>query len=263
MNLSSITAQVVDLARECGKFMKQERERFSWSDVEFKGKNDLVSYVDKETEMKIVQGLRKILPEAGFITEEGTASESGEEYKWIIDPLDGTTNYIHGLPCYSTSIALIKGQELLIGVVNDVAQGQCYHAYKGGGAYCDDKRIYVSPNQKLERGLVATGFPYYEFERMDNYLRILTDLMKNCHGLRRWGSAALDLAYVAIGRYDGYFEYNLNSYDVAGGALIVLEAGGVVTDFQGGNDFVFGREIIAANSAHGEILGVIKRHWND
>lgn len=261
MNLAHITSQVVDLAKDCGEFMKNERKTFSWSNVEFKGKNDLVSYVDKETEKQIVTKLKKMLPEAGFITEEGTAGSDGEELKWIIDPLDGTTNYIHGLPCYSTSIALTRGNEVILGVVNDVTRDECYHAYKGGGAYCNDQKIAVSPNTNLEKGLVATGFPYYEFERMDNYLKIITHLMKNCHGLRRWGSAALDLAYVATGRYDGYFEYNLNSYDVAGGAIIVQEAGGTVTDFEGKDNFIFGREIIAGNSSHQEILDIIQAHW--
>ncbi|WP_109832088.1 inositol monophosphatase family protein [Reichenbachiella versicolor] len=261
MKLAEITNHVVDLAKDCGEFMKKERETFSSSNIEYKGKNDLVSYVDKETEKKIVARLKEILPEAGFITEEGTAGLDGEELQWIIDPLDGTTNYIHGLPCYSTSIALAKGKELLIGVVNDVAQGDCYHAFKGNGAFCNDQKIEVSPNPTLSKGLVATGFPYYEFKGMSNYLKIITHLMQNCHGLRRWGSAAIDLAYVACGKYDGYFEYNLNSYDVAAGALLVQEAGGTVTDFSGKDDFLFGREIVSGNSSQSEILEVIQEHW--
>ncbi|MGL1889115.1 MAG: inositol monophosphatase [Reichenbachiella sp.] len=261
MNLKEITKQVVNLADLCGQFIKNEQKNFQLSSVEHKGKNDLVSYVDKEAEKRIVEGLQKILPEAGFITEEGTIAEDDSKLKWIIDPLDGTTNFIHGLPCFSTSIALARGKELLIGVVNDMGQDDIYHTYQGGGAFCNEESITVSPVKKVEDSLIATGFPYYQFDQMEKYMKILTHLMQNSHGLRRFGSAAIDLVYTAIGRYEGYFEYNLNSYDVAGGALIVMEAGGKVTDFSGGDDFLFGREIVASCDIHDELLAVVKKHW--
>ncbi|MFY0627799.1 MAG: inositol monophosphatase [Reichenbachiella sp.] len=261
MNFQSITQQVVELSLECGAFMKKERETFSWSKVEFKGKNNLVSYVDKETEKMIVSKLKKVLPQAGFITEEGTVKTGEESYKWIIDPLDGTTNYIHGVPCYSTSIALVKDTELLLGVVFDVVRDNCYYAYKGGGSFCNGMPIQVSENSNLENALIATGFPYYNFDRMENYLNILKDLMKECHGLRRWGSAAIDLIFTATGYFEGFFEYNLNPWDVAAGIIIVQEAGGTVTDFSGGDNYLFGREIVAANGVHPEFLAVVKKHW--
>lgn len=261
MNLETITKKVVALAEEVGIFINQERQHFERSKVEHKGKNDLVSYVDKEAEIRIVKGLQQILPEAGFITEENTIEEDNSELKWIIDPLDGTTNFIHGLPCYSTSIALAKGEELLIGVVNDLGQNDMYHAYQHGGAYCNNNLIKVSAVDKVENSLIATGFPYYEFEKMDRYIDILKDLMQNSHGLRRFGSAAIDLIYTAFGRYEGYFEYNLNSYDIAGGALIVQEAGGKVTNFSGGSDFLFKREIVASCNIHQELLDIIQKHW--
>jgi len=261
MNLKNITQQVVDLSLECGAFIKREAENFDYEDVELKGKNDLVSYVDKEAEKKMVAQLKKILPEAGFITEEGTEKESDTEFKWIIDPLDGTTNFIHGLPIYSTSIALAKGKEIVSGVVFDIGRDDCFHAYKNGGAFCNEKTIQVSKLPTLGDSLLATGFPYYDFDRMPEYQSILNELMQNAHGLRRLGSAAIDLVYVGLGRYEGYFEYNLNPWDIAAGALIVEEAGGKITDFAGGDNYLFGREILAANTIHAEMLAIIKKHW--
>ncbi|SMD36165.1 myo-inositol-1(or 4)-monophosphatase [Reichenbachiella faecimaris] len=261
MNIKDITQQVVTLSLECGAFIKKEAESFDYEDVELKGKNDLVSYVDKEAEKMMVEKLKKILPEAGFITEEGTEKESDTEYKWIIDPLDGTTNFIHGLPIYSTSIALTRDTEIVSGVVFDIGRDDCFHAYQGGGAYCNGKPIRVSKLPTLGDSLLATGFPYYDFDRMPEYQSILNELMQNAHGLRRLGSAAIDLVYVGLGRYEGYFEYNLNPWDIAAGALIVEEAGGTVTDFSGGDNYLFGREILAANTIHAEMLAIIKKHW--
>ena len=261
MNLEKIKQEVIELALEAGAFMKKERETFSFSKVELKGKNDLVSYVDREAEKIIVARLKEILPEAGFIAEEGTVATGDEELKWIIDPLDGTANYTHGLPCYSTSIALAKGSELLVGVVYDVEHDDCYHAHQGGGAYCNQEPIKISDNSTLDTAMIATGFPYSAFHRVDDYLKILKDMLNEAQGVRRWGSAALDLAYSARGWFEGFFEYNLNSYDVAAGALILLEAGGKVTDFQGSEDFLFTREIVAANGCHQELLDVVQRHW--
>jgi myo-inositol-1(or 4)-monophosphatase len=261
MDLKNIKEQVIQLAKECGEFMQIEAKSFDYSKVELKGKNDLVSYVDKELEIQIVKRLKEILPEAGFLTEEGTVAQDTNPLKWVIDPLDGTTNFIHGLPVYSTSIALIDGNDLLVGVVNDPNRNECIHAYKGGGAFCNENIITVSKLDKIEDSLLATGFPFCNFDKLDQYVNILNELMKNAHGLRRMGSAAIDLAYVAMGRFEGYFEYNLNAWDLAAGALIVQESGGTVTDFSGGNNFLFGRELIAANSVHQEMMGVIKKHW--
>ncbi|MCV9389222.1 inositol monophosphatase family protein [Reichenbachiella ulvae] len=262
MNLAHITEEVVKLSIQVGEFIRTESRSFDSERIEHKGKNDLVSYVDKESERRIVEGLKKILPEAGFITEENTvAEEEDKELKWIIDPLDGTTNFIHGLPSYSTSIALAKGEVLLVGVVFDINHYDCFHAYLGGGAYCNDKKIEISKARTISESLIATGFPYTNFDKMDAYLAALKDLMKESHGLRRMGSAAVDLVYTAMGRYEGFFEYDLKPYDVAAGALIVQEAGGTVTNFSGGKDFLFKREIVAAGHIHAEFLDVIKKYW--
>ncbi len=260
-NLDHLLQKTINVVYEVGSFIRSERERFSINQVEYKGTNDLVSYVDKEAEKSIVAELSSILPEAGFITEEKTINKEGEEYNWIVDPLDGTTNFVHGLPVYSTCVALKKGDEIVLGVVYEINKDECFYAIKDGGAFCNGKSIKVTEAATIGESLFATGFPIHNFEKLDNYLAILNALMKNSHGLRRMGSAAVDLAYVACGRYEGYFEYNLNPWDVAAGTLIVKQAGGIVTDFSGGDDYIFGKEMVAGNAVHPELLSVIKKHW--
>lgn len=246
-NLRELTTNVIVCAKAVGEFIRTERKTFSYNKAEVKGLNDMVSYVDKTAEQKLVDQLSALFPEAGFITEEDTRNEL-KAYNWIIDPLDGTTNFIHGIPCYAVSIALEHQGEVILGVVYEVVHNECFSAYQGGGAFLNDTAIRVSERKNLSESLIATGFPIYNFERLDPYLKALTHLMKNTHGLRRIGSAATDLCYVACGRVDGYFEYNLNAWDVAAGALIVKEAGGTVCDFSKGNNWLFGREVIASNA---------------
>lgn len=260
--LSALLEETQEVAKQVGSFIRKERQHFDVEKVEHKGFNDLVSYVDKEAERLIVEKLEKVFPEAGFITEEGTNSTQAEIFNWVIDPLDGTTNFIHGIPVYAVSIALMERDEVILGVVYEVNRHECFYAMKGGGAFCNDTRIKVSAAPDLSASLIATGFPYYNFELIDRYLNSMKSLMQKTHGLRRMGSAAVDLCYVASGRTEGFFEYNLNSYDVAAGTLIVQEAGGMVTDFAGGKDFIFGRKIVASNgSIHGEFLAVLDEFW--
>ena len=258
-----IMSELQRLTRRVGTFILTSGENFDPGAVEMKGFNDLVSYVDKEAEKMIVEGCKEILPGSGFITEEGTIEKSsGEEFVWIIDPLDGTTNFIHGLPAYCVSIALLRHGKLYMGVVYEPSRDELFHGIRGNGAYCNESRIQISTKKHLKDSLLATGFPYYDFGRMDSYLLILNDFMQSTHGLRRMGSAAIDLAYTACGRFEGFFEYNLNAWDVAAGALIVLEAGGVVSDFRGGDDFIFGREMIAAApGVHQGMLQTIGERW--
>jgi myo-inositol-1(or 4)-monophosphatase len=259
--LERVLIDVITLSKYVGDFIRKESQNFDSSKIELKGLNDLVSYVDKEAEKMIVEGLKSIFPQAGFITEEGTAMEKGEVFNWIVDPLDGTTNFMHGLPVYAVSIALTENDKVILGVVHEVNRDECFYAIRGGKAYCNEKEISVSKASGLSQSLLATGFPYYDFGQMEKYLGILNEFMQKTHGLRRLGSAAVDLCYVACGRFEGYFEYNLNPWDVAAGSLIVQQAGGFVTDFKGGGDFVFGREIVAGNASQGQILEVIQRHW--
>ena len=262
MDFLKISQQTIDLSREVGAYIREEAKSFDHHRVEEKGLNDLVSYVDKTAEVKIVRGLKKILPEAGFITEEGTAGYSIEEYRWVVDPLDGTTNFTHGLPVYAVSIALMHLETLVVGVVYEINKDEMFWAAKGMGAWLNEESIKVSERKKLSESLLATGFPYYNFEQMSAYLKILNEFMKSTHGLRRMGSAAVDLAYVACGRFEGFFEYNLNAWDVAAGSLIVIEAGGEVTDFNLGRNFLFDREIIAGGNVLKEMQTIIAKYWN-
>jgi myo-inositol-1(or 4)-monophosphatase len=189
-----------------------------------------------------------ILPQAGFITEEGTASNNAEQYVWIIDPLDGTTNFIHKCPPYSISVALMYNHELIMGVIHEITSGDTFYSWLGHDVYLNDDKIHVSQVDKLADSFIATGFPYINYQRIDPYMELLRYLMEQTPGVRRLGSAAIDLAYVAAGRFEAFFEYNLNPWDVAAGAFLVHQAGGRVSDFKGGQDYLFGNEIIACNS---------------
>lgn len=259
-DLKKLCVEVNVLAREAGRFILAQREKLNHAQIEVKGLNDFVTYVDKQSEELIVKRLEQLLPNSDFLAEENTKGRTQAAYTWIIDPLDGTTNFIHGLPCFCVSIGLMdQNGELLLGVVLEINQDECFSSWKDGGAYLNDKRIFVSTRNKLSDSLLVTGFPYTDFSRMDEYLSLFRYMMEHSHGLRRLGSAAADLAYVAAGRCEAFYEYSLKPWDVAGGALLVKEAGGLVSDFSGGNKFVFNQEIIAANSlVFGELLEKVK-----
>ena len=262
MALEQITNQVIELSKQVGDFIRQERKSFSSAKIEYKGLNDMVSYVDKTAEELIVAGLEKILPEAGFITEEQTKNKIADRYNWIIDPLDGTTNFIHGLPVFSVSIALQEYGELVMGVVYEVNQDECFYAWKDAPAYLNGQEIKVSNCPTISNSLIATGFPYYDFEKQPAYIKLFTHLMQNCHGLRRLGSAAVDLAYTAAGRFDTYYEYNLNAWDAAAGIVIVKQAGGHVVNFSGGDEVLETRELLATNGKMTEeMLGAIAQYF--
>lgn len=262
MNLAVIEKQVISLCEEVGDFIRKENENFDRSKIEQKGSfSNLVSYVDKEAEKRLVTALTDILPGAGFIGEEGTETIGTNDYQWIIDPLDGTTNFLHGLPIFAISIGLLRKEKTVLGIVYEVCRRECFHAIEGGKAYCNDKVISISPIKTLNESLLATGFPYYHTEKKNNYLEIIKVFLEHTHGIRRLGSAAIDLAYVACGRLEGFFEYNLKPWDVAGGAFIVQQAGGKVTDFSGGDTFLFGGELCAAGGVHSEMLNVIQKNW--
>jgi myo-inositol-1(or 4)-monophosphatase len=257
--LQTLCHEVCLLSKRAGEFIRTERNKFSSEKVETKGRNDFVSYVDKGSEKLIVEKLSELLPGSGFIAEEGTSTLKGKIYNWIIDPLDGTTNFIHGIPCFAVSIALLRNEELVLGVVYEVNLDECFYAWEGSKAYMNGTEICVSKTENLSGSLIATGFPYYDYSRMDEYMEVFRHFMKNTRGLRRLGSAATDLAYVACGRFEGFYEYSLQPWDVAAGAFLVQQAGGKVTDFSGGKNFVFGRELVAGNSVcFNEFLAAIK-----
>ena len=261
MNLEKICEQTCKLTYEVGDFIRGESSKITADAIKIKGVHDFVTYVDKAAEEKLVKELHKILPEAGFITEEKTSSIKGKHYTWIVDPLDGTTNFIHSIPCYSISIALMRDDELIMGVVYEINLRECFYAREGSGAFLNGKEIHVSGIKKLNDSLLVTGFPYQDYSRLDAYLELFKYFMEYSHGVRRFGSAAVDLAYVACGRCEGFYEYGLNPWDVAAGAFIVRQAGGVVNDFNGGDDFIFGKEIIAGGSAvFEEFLEVVRKY---
>lgn len=264
MNLKEICLQAILPVKEAGAFIREQRKNFSTQVVEYKGFNDLVSYVDKHAEQMLVDRLRVILPEAGFITEENTAGADGQEYKWIIDPLDGTTNFVHGLPCFSVSVGLALNDVVVAGIIYEINLDECFYAWKDGGAWMNGEPIRVSPVNELSKSLLATGFPYTNFARLKAYMEVFDYCMHHTHGIRRLGSAAVDMAYVACGRLEGFYEYGLNAWDIAAGCCIISEAGGRISDFTGGNNFLFGQEIVSCNSGIFEpFLAVVKEKFNE
>lgn len=246
--LKIILANLLPTIIEVGHFQIEQQNKLSSIEIKDKGLNQLVSFVDIESEKKIVSKCQELFPLAGFVTEEETLNVEHAEYNWIIDPLDGTTNFLHGLQIYSISVALVRNNEPILGIVHCPAMQQTFTAIKGEGAYLNNHSITCSPNKLLKDSLIATGFPYFEFEGMSNYLNLLAHLMKSTHGLRRMGSAAIDLAYTAMGVFDAFYETNLNAWDVAAGALLVSEAGGKVSDFKDKNNYLFGKQILAGNN---------------
>ncbi len=262
LDLELTAKQVVNLCRATGTFIKEQAGKIGENDIEYKGVHNLVTYVDKTAERMLVGELGKIFPEAGFIAEEDSSLQRKERFNWIIDPLDGTTNFIHSLPVYSISVALADKNDIILGTVYEINLKEAFYAWKGSPAFLNGKPVAVSRTGKLDNALLATGFPYYDYSLLDPYLDLFKDLMKLSRGVRRLGSAAVDLAYVAAGRFDLFYEYGLNPWDVAAGAFIVKQAGGKVTDFNNGNDFVFGKRIIASNGKiHDEFLNVSGKYF--
>lgn len=254
--------KIESLCRKAGSFQLEHFQTIAPNQVQDKGLNQLVSFVDIETEKILVDGCQSITPNCGFITEENTIEKAtGQEWIWIIDPLDGTTNFLHGLPAFSISIALMHHGELAAGAVYVPTWNEMFTATKGGGAFLNGQRITVSPSRELKTSLIATGFPYYEFQHVPGFLNALKELMQSTHGLRRMGSAAIDLAYTACGRFDGFFESGLNPWDIAAGILLIKEAGGTVSDYEGTEDCLFGKSILASSfQLYPEFYSVIKKH---
>jgi myo-inositol-1(or 4)-monophosphatase len=260
MDLESLCSRVIEIARETGEYILEERKGFSAHDFEAKGRQNFVTRVDTGAEKMLVKHLGELLPEAGFIAEEGTAGESGETLQWIIDPLDGTTNFIHGLHPYAISIALARDGKIVLGVVYELGFRECFYSREGGRAYLNGKEIRVSGTETVNAALIATGFPYTYFDRLDPFMQSVRYFMQNSHGLRRLGSAATDLAYVACGRFEAFYEYGLNPWDVAAGTFILQQAGGMASDFYGRDDWLFSGTIIAANaSVFEEFKDIIRR----
>jgi myo-inositol-1(or 4)-monophosphatase len=258
MNLKEICYQVIDIVKDTAELILTEGEKRSDFNPETKGRHDYVTHVDKMAESKLVEELGGLIPESGFIAEEGSSNKKGDIYNWVIDPIDGTTNFIHGLPPYAISVALMEKDELVAGVVYELGLKECFYAWKGSPAYLNGKEIKVSSVEKVNDALIATGFPYTNYKYLPEFLESLQYFMENSHGLRRLGSAATDIVYIACGRFDAFYEYGLNPWDVAAAVLILNQAGGLSSDFSGGSDYLFGQEIISSNGKlHSEFQEII------
>ena len=257
--LEQLVQEVKQVAIAAGQFLREERAKFDRSAVQEKGPHDYVSYVDKSSEERLVAQLSALLPEAGFITEEETTRQyASEEYCWVIDPLDGTTNFIHDMSPYCVSIALRNSQAVLLGVVYEVCRDECYWAYKGGGAYMNGRPIHVSSVSDISQSQILLGFPY-DSER---FRPIIVNAISQMYGTvgaeRLLGSAAAELCYVAAGRAEGRIEGLLGPWDVAAGTLILSEAGGITTDFSGGDTYLDGCEVLASNALiHDQLLLIV------
>ena len=258
MDLQQITKDVCRVAHEAGAYIRNERARFNEDKVERKHAHDYVSYVDKGSEKMIVDALKALLPEAGFITEEGLATHSDEQMLWVVDPLDGTTNFIHGFAPYAVSIALTKGREILIGVVYEICANECFYAWKGGGAHLAADNgaeidIHVGSHQ-IQDALLCMQLPY----NSDAYKPVIKKLIDHFYGnvgsIRMIGSAAMALCYVAAGRLDAYAERYIGQWDFMAGALIVKEAGGRVTNYAGDEYMMEGDSVVATNGLTHEAL---------
>ena len=292
MELQQLTLSVCRVAREAGAYIKKERASFSLDKVERKHAHDYVSYVDKGSEQMIVKALRKILPEAGFITEEGTTkddvrgqkknvsdvSPQPSDFTWVVDPLDGTTNFIHGFAPYAVSIALCKGREIVIGVVYEIVSDECFYAWKGGKAHIEMRNEFATPHSdQSEKGemrnvplhvgksaindaLLCLQLPYNSDAYKPVIIRLLNRFYGNVGSIRMIGSAAIALCYVAAGRLDAYAERYIGQWDYMAGALIVQEAGGRVTNYAGEDYFMEGDSVVATNGVvHQDLLEAVKQ----
>ncbi|WP_041928567.1 inositol monophosphatase family protein [Methylotenera mobilis] len=251
----------VKAAREAGRIINRASQDVGSIAIQTKTYNDFVSEVDRSAEQAIIDILKDAYPDHGFWGEESGHENHEADNIWIIDPLDGTTNFLHGFPQYCISIALQQKGVLTQAVIYDPVRNDLFTATKGRGAFLNDKRIRVTNRSKLQDSLIATGFPYRDFTHLDAYLGMFKDMIKKTTGIRRPGSAALDLAYVAVGWVDGFFEINLSAWDIAAGGLIVQEAGGIVGDFEGNESWIETGNIVAANpKVFAQMLQVLNPH---
>lgn len=251
----------IKAARRAGSLINRASNDLDKLTVETKSHNDFVSEVDRAAENAIIEVLKDAYPQHSILAEESGLAATDSEYQWIIDPLDGTTNFLHGFPQYCVSIALAVKGVVNHGVVYDPTRNDLFTASKGGGAFLNDHRVRVSKTLLLKDSLIGTGFPSREFANFDQYVAVFKDLSNKCAGIRRPGAAALDLAYLACGRYDGFWESGLSAWDMAAGALLVKEAGGLVTDFAGAEGYMDSGRIVAATpKVFPALLKIVQSH---
>lgn len=251
----------VKAARRAGNVIVRYLDRLDSLTVEQKGRADFVSEVDRMAEAEILDVIKTAYPQHAILAEESGSSE-GNDFQWIIDPLDGTTNYLHGFPHFSVSIALTHKEVLQHGVIFDPLRNELFTASRGQGAHLNDRRMRVSSVSNLGDALLATGFPYKILDQLDNWVKTFATFLRSTSGVRRAGSAALDLAHVAAGRFDGFWEAGLSQWDMAAGVLLIREAGGLVCDYDGGQDYLNTGNIVAANPKIFEDMMTIVRSGN-
>ena len=254
----------VKAARRAGSVITRASQDLNALTVRSKTYNDFVSEVDHTAEQTIIETLLDAYPTHSILAEESGAQGSDADNVWIIDPLDGTTNFLHGFPQYGISIALQQRGQITQAVIFDPNRNDLFTATKGRGAYLNDRRIRVSNRAKLQDSIIGTGFPFRDFQHLNAYVAMFRDMVKKTSGLRRPGSAALDLAYVAAGWFDGFFEIELSQWDIAAGGLLVTEAGGLVGDFQGNEGWLESGNIVAANpKVFAQVLQVLAPHLTE
>lgn len=250
----------IKAARRAGSVILRHSDQLDRLTVESKGRNDFVTQVDRTAESEIIDIIRHAYPSHSILAEESGA-QSGDDYQWVIDPLDGTTNFLHGYPQYAVSIALLDKGKLAQAVIFDPLRDELFTASRGAGAQLNDRRIRVSSVKKMEDALLGTGFPFKEFDNLETWISCFRELLPMSSGVRRAGSAALDLAHVACGRLDGFWEIGLKRWDIAAGCLLIEEAGGLISDFNNGQNFLASGNIIAGNTKiHSQLFGVISDH---
>jgi myo-inositol-1(or 4)-monophosphatase len=251
-------------AKKAAEVIRNYRQNQSF-EINFKGRNDLVTDADLAAEEKIIAIIKEHYPDDEILAEESSNEQFlSAERTWLIDPIDGTTNFAHGFPVYCVSIGLWENTAPQMGVVLEVNSGECFHAIRGGGAYLNNKPISVSSVGEASKSMIGTGFPYNNLQLIDNYLRFFKWLLAQTQAVRRPGAASYDLCCVAAGRFDGFYEYSLNPWDVGAAALIVQEAGGVISDWTGGDDWLFGQRIIAGNpDIHAFLGSAVQEHFSD
>lgn len=257
-------SNAVKAARRAGSIITRASEDIGSLKIQTKTYNDFVTEVDRAAEQAIIDMLKDLYPHHGFLGEESGESNIDADFIWIIDPLDGTTNFLHGFPQYCISIALQERGVLTHAVVYDPNRNDLFTATKGRGAFLNDKRIRVTQRTKLQECMIGTGFPFRDFTHLETYMDMLKDMIKKTTGIRRPGSAALDLAYVAAGWFDGFWEIGLSTWDIAAGGLIVQEAGGMVGDFEGNEAWIKTGNIVAGNpKIFGQMLQTLSPHVTD
>ena len=250
----------IEAAKEAGKYLKYSVGKVRNVETKKGEERNLVSEIDKTSEQKIISIIRRRYPHHAILAEESGGSDASAEYKWVIDPLDGTTNFLHGLPIFCVTIAIEKKGEIIGGVVYDPNLDELFTSERGSGAYLNGKRLRVSQRDRLINSLLVTGFPYDIAENPGSTVGHFENFLMEGQGIRRLGSAALDLSYIAAGRLDGYWEVNLNPWDMAAGVLFVQEAGGVVTDFAGAPTTIYRKQVVASNGIiHEAMINVLKK----